>query len=317
MNPTRRELLALGAAPALSGQSPRVREASGVFRAGQHLLIADDSAIGEYFRLTLPRRPQRFMLLNDLRPVRIPFKNAGLAIDLESIGVLADGRVAALSERLRSLIGDEGILAEYDPLLSEVGKRGLEGLAIRPLPNRASRIAVLWEGGYPDEPSLPGQFRREASFQPLLPLVLVHDLAAHARAGRVSLGDAQLTIELQVPRPEGAGRGAQRFRAPELVWTHLGGDWGFIVLLSSQNALPMPTYEHHILQRFNLEGQRVGAPIDLGALAPERHARQNWEGLCWFEPGRSLLAVHEHSPQAEPAALIVDLPADWRFDPAP
>jgi hypothetical protein len=302
MNPTRRELLALGAAPALSGQSPRVREASGVFRAGQHLLIADDSAIGEYFRLTLPRRPQRFMLLNDLRPVRIPFKNAGLAIDLESIGVLADGRVAALSERLRSLIGDEGILAEYDPLLSEVGKRGLEGLAIRPLPNRASRIAVLWEGGYPDEPSLPGQFRREASFQPLLPLVLVHDLAAHARAGRVSLGDAQLTIELQVPRPEGAGR---------------GGDWGFIVLLSSQNALPMPTYEHHILQRFNLEGQRVGAPIDLGALAPERHARQNWEGLCWFEPGRSLLAVHEHSPQAEPAALIVDLPADWRFDPAP
>ena len=281
-------------------------------RMGDHLLIADDSTVGRYFRLRLPRNASGLIVLNDLDPQAVRLKQATLAIDLESIGVLADGRIVALSERLRSLVDDGGIVAEYDSLFSEVGKRGLEGLAIRPLAKQASRIAVMWEGGYPETSSLPARLRAVRAPQPLLPLVLVHDLAAHGRAGRLKLANAVSTVELDVPHLPGEEPAAQRFRAPDLVWTRLGEAWGFLVLITSQNAGPNPTYQYHWLQRFTLDGKRYGEPLDLAKLAPAAHAAANWEGLCWLEAGRKLIVVHEAGAKLPAAAFVLELPQAWQ-----
>jgi hypothetical protein len=284
---------------------------------GDSLLVVDDSDVGAYFRVPIGRLPGPLFDLNSLKPQRIPLKNKGLGVDLESIGVLADGRVVLLSERLRSLVCDDGIVAEYDSELAEMGKRGLEGLAIRPLPGGASRVAVVWEGGYPDFGQLP---RRASVRNAWLPLILVHDVGRNARAGRVRLQDARATIELAVPRPEGQEPEAQRFRAPDLVWTKLrptkGSDgWGFIVLLSSQNGVPKPTFAYKWLVRFDMDGRPVGEPLDLANYIPDNLARVNWEGLGWYEPGKKLVMVHEDEPHVRAHGFIMELPPDWQFDP--
>jgi hypothetical protein len=312
---SRRSWIFLGLAAAARAQSGPIREASGVARVGQQLLIADDSTVGQYFRVTLPREPKPLMLLNELGPQPVRLKQATLAIDLEGIDILADGRVVVLSERLRSLVDHEGIVAEYDSLFSEVGKRGLEGVASRTIAKGASRVAVLWEGGIPEQRSLPGNLRRPSTPQPLLPLILVHDVPARGRVGRLRLVDAVSTEELDVPVLSGSGLSAQRFRAPDLVWTRRGSEWGFIVLLSSQNATDKPTYANHWLQRFDLRGQRVGQHLDLTLHVPGEHKGANWEGVCWFERGKSLVLVHEAGPKAPAAAYILQLPEDWQCSP--
>ena len=283
---------------------------------GDSLLIADDSEVGAYFKVTIGKLPGPLFDLNDLKPQRVLLKNRGLGVDIESIGVLADGRVVLLSERLRSLVSSGGIVAEYGSELAEIGKRGLEGLAIRPLPGGASRVAVMWEGGYPDF----GQFPRRASARsPWLPFVLVHDVPKNGRGARVKMKDALAVIELAVPRPAGEEPQAQRFRAPDLVWTRLpsdqGGDgWGFIVLLSSHNGMSKPTFTYKWLLRFNMEGRPVGEPLDLAKYFPPDLAGVNWEGLAWWEPGRKLVMVHEDDSQHRAHAFIMELPAAWQFD---
>lgn len=217
-----------------------------------------------------------------------------------------------LSERLRSLVDYEGIVAEYGSLFSEVGKRGLEGLAIRPLPKSASRIAVLWEGGYPDQSSLPARLRRSRAPRPLLPLVLVHDLISRGRAGCLRMDGAVTAVDLDVPHLPGETTTAQRFRAPDLLWTKLGAGWGFIVVIFSQNAADRPTYAHHWLQRFGLDGKRVGEPLDLALHVPVDHKSANWEGMCWLDPGKSVVMVHESSAKIPAAAFVLELPPGWQ-----
>jgi len=308
-------VVVIGSAAAWAWQNAFIKEASGVTRQGDSLLIVDDSDVGAYFRVAIGRLPGPLFDLNNLRPQRILLKNRGLGVDLESIGILADGRVALLSERLRSLVSDEGIIAEYDSELAEMGRRGLEGLAIRPLPNGASRVAVAWEGGYPDFGLLP---RRASARSAWLPLILVHDVPRNARVGRVGLKDAAASIELTVPRPPGIEPEAQRFRAPDLVWTRLpakqsGDGWGFIVLLSSQNGSANPTFGLKWLQRFDMEGQPVGEPLDLLKYLSRDLAGVNWEGLGWWEPGKKVVLVHEDDPHHRAHAFILELPADWQF----
>jgi hypothetical protein len=312
MSLTRRTWLTFSIAFAAHSQGGPIREASGVARIGRHLLIADDSTVGQYFRVTLPRVPKPLMILNELDPQPVRLKQASLAIDLEGIEVLADGRVAVLSERLRSLVDHDGIIAEYDSLFSEVGKRGLEGVAVRPIAKQASRIAVLWEGGFPDQRSLPGRLRPTQAPQSLLPLVLVHDLPARGRVGRLRMADAVSTVELDVPHLSGEGPSVQRFRAPDLVWTRIGTGWGFIVLISSQSAAERPTYAYHWLQRFSLDGKRVGDPLDLTLRISGEHKGANWEGVCWFEPGKSLVLVHESDAKLPAAAFVLELPREWQ-----
>jgi hypothetical protein len=294
----------------------QIREASGVTRSGSHLLIADDADVGAYFRLQLPKTGGPLYDLNQCRPERVRLKNAGLAVDTESIGVLADKRVVLISERLRSLVSDRGIVAEYDSELAEMGKRGLEGLAIHPNADGSSRVAVLWEGGYPDF----GQAPRPEMKGPWKPLIVVHDVPRHGSVGRVRLRDAVATIELDVPYPDKlAPPVAQRFRAPDLCWTQWlkGGrmERGFIVLLSSQDGTPKPVFRYKWLQRFDIDGKQVGKPIDLGAHLPERVRGANWEGLAWYEPGKSLVLVHEEDQSLPPHAFLFQLPPDWQFTP--
>lgn len=295
-----------------------ITEASGIVRAGDYFFVADDSDVGAYYRINIARHTEPLYDLNALKPQRVLLRNRGLGVDIESIGVLADGRVALLSERLRSLVTADGIIAEYDSELAEMGKRGLEGLAIRPLPNGASRVAVVWEGGYPDFGAMP---KRASGRNAWLPLIVVHDVPRNARVGRVRLKDALAASELSVPRPPGSEPDAQRFRAPDLAWTQLPGRtgdaaWGFLVLLSSQNGGDKPKFQFKWLQRFDVDGSPVGEPLDLERYFPKDLSGVNWEGLNWFEMGKSVVLVHEaEGNKIPPHAFVFELPADWQFDP--
>jgi hypothetical protein len=303
-------------AAAFAWQPAMIREASGVARVGNTLLVVDDSETGAYYRVAMGKLRGPLFDLNTLRPERVALKQAGLGVDLESIDILADGRVVVLSERLRSLVSDAGIIAEYDNELAEMGKRGVEGLAIRPLPNGASRVAVVWEGGYPEF----GKLRRKKASKrkAWLPIIVVHDIPRNGQAGRVRLRKEGTMIEVAVPEPEGVEPDAQRFRAPDLVWAKLssrGGhdDWGFILLLSSQNGRAKPTFAHLWLQRFKMDGRPTGEPLDLAAFLPAELAHANWEGLAWFEAGRKLVLVHEGDSKTRAHAFILELPEAWRF----
>ncbi|MCP5119133.1 MAG: hypothetical protein GY953_50675, partial [bacterium] len=143
-------MLALLAGCVAEAPEPAViREASGVIFHEGNLLVVDDSIPGTFFRVPLTeRKPNTVIALNDANPVKVELPRIGIWIDLEGIEVLADGRLVLLSERLRSIVGEDGMVAEYDYPLAEVGRRGLEGLAVRSLPDGSSRIAALWEGGY-------------------------------------------------------------------------------------------------------------------------------------------------------------------------
>jgi len=298
----------------LLAQGVRLREVSGVARAGNELLLVDDAEVGAYFRVRIADEARRLIAINEAKPERMRLRRSALAVDLESVALLADGRVALLSERLRSLVGNEGILVEYDSQLAEVAQRGLEGLAVRPLEKGASQVAVLWEGGYPAPPAIPKLIQRPGVAVSSLPVVVAHELAAKARLGRLRWGSGVIATTLQVPVPEGAEPEAQRFRAPDLAWCRMpDGRWGFLVLLSSQNGVAAPEFRHRWLLRFDETGKAVGEPMDLAPHMPEELRPANWEGLDWFEPGRSVVLVNEGDGKVQPHALVVELPEGWRF----
>ncbi len=231
-----------------------------------------------------------------------------------------------LSERLRTLVEENGVIAEYDNRLSEFGNRGLEGLAVRPLDHGTSRVAVLWEGGYPDYKAVPPPLRSYVGRLSLPPVVWVHDLNASENGIVVNIKKKEKyrlqQIYLDVPEPAGREPQAQRFRAPDLVWHQwdIDGDgkknWGFIIVLSSQNSPEhgRPEYMHQWLQRFSITGKPVGTPLDLNTMVPSRLKGANWEGLGWFEEGKSLVLIHDKPPKGPPTAIIVDLPHDWISD---
>ncbi len=292
------------------GQGPAVTEASGIARYGDTLLIVDDGHRGVYFRVHLENDTGPIIRLAEKRIETVSLPQAGLATDLESIALLGDGRVAVLSERLRALFGAEGVIAEYGSPLAEFGKRGLEGLAVRPQEDGSSKIAVLWEGGYPEYEHVPQQLRGRAGRAPLRPIVQVHTLK---RGERDILVRGPKFTELKVPSPRGRAPRAQRFRAPDLVWHQgPGGRWGFIVLLSSHNSLGTREYRHHWLQRFSTRGKIIGEPIDLDRIMPQDLKGVNWEGLGWFEEGKSLVIVHESHPAPNAVAYVLRLPAEWQ-----
>jgi hypothetical protein len=311
-------LFFLAACTAPSGDSAtEIREASGVMRQSDSLLVVDDSVSGAYFSVSIAGQKGPLISLQGARVRRIPLPACPLVPDFEGVDRLADGRLVFLSERLRWLVGEDGLIAEYDSLLGEFANRGLEGLAIRPLPGGVSRIAVLWEGGYPDFPSVPWSLRSTAGRQAMLPFVVVHDLNAGVRGVALKMRDAKLAVELDVPKPPGEEPEAQRFRAPDLVWTRLRNapaeEWIFLVLITSQDSLERPQYYNHWLQRFDLQGKTIGEPLDLGRFLPKELAHANWEGLSWFEPGKSLVLVHEQSRRLPAHAFILSLPEGWRY----
>jgi len=321
-------------APPIAG----VEEASGVLRSGDRLLIVGDHEPGTYYSypaddapLDAPRRlPLDPALLERHRLAAGPY-----ALDLEAIDVLADGRTVILSERLSALFDEEGFVTIYGRALAEFGGRGFEGLSVRPLPDGSSRVAILWEGGYPEPADLPPAVRTQMCEQALRPRVLIHDLPAGARNLRVR-GDTVIgDVELKVPLPAGAEPQAQRFRAPDLVWHRWTMDgeprWGFIALISSGWAV-LPTSDseeecpkaedgaplrwcYKWLQRFTIDGEPWGEPFDLDDVLPVETRSANWEGLGWWEPGRALVLIYDEriarrrvNPQE---AFLLPLPDGW------
>jgi hypothetical protein len=314
-------LLFLGACTAPPGDSStEIREASGVLRQSDSLLVVDDSAWGSYFSVPIAGERGPLIALQQTGVRRIPLPVTPLVPDFEGIDRLADGKLVFLSERLRSLVGEEGPIAEYDSLLGEFANRGLEGVAVRPQPGGVSRIAVVWEGGYPDYASVPWSVRDTVGRQSMRPLVVVHDLNSGVRGIALKMRDAKLAVELEVPKPPGEEPQAQRFRAPDLVWTRsrsgLVDDWIFLVLIVSQDSVERPQYLFHWLQRFDLKGKPVGEPLDLAQFLPEDISHANWEGLSWFEAGKSLVLVHEGNRRLPAHAFILNLPEDWQYTAA-
>lgn len=315
-----------------------IEEASGVTRAGDRLLIVGDHEPGVYYSY-----PASSAAVDE--PTRLPLDpgriqrhrlSAGpYALDLEAVGVLADGRPVILSERLSALFDADGFVAVYGRSLAEFGGRGFEGVAVRPLADGSSRVALLWEGGYPEPTGLPRQVRDHVRDLPLAPRVVVHDLAAGARNVQVGGASILSDVELQVPRPVGAEPQAQRFRAPDFVWHQWPVDgapqWGFLALISSGwGSPPVPGSEaectkvengktlrwcYKWLQRFTVDGKAWGEPFDLDQVLPEELRSVNWEGMGWFEEGRTLVLVYDEkiarrrvSPQE---AFLLPLPAGW------
>ncbi|MCI0423782.1 MAG: hypothetical protein L0312_31965 [Acidobacteria bacterium] len=313
-------LLLLAACSAPSGNSvTEISEASGVLRQKNSLLVVDDSVAGAYISVPIDGEKGPLIPLRRAGVRRIPLATHFLTPDLEGIDRLADGKLVFLSERLRSLVGEEGLIAEYDSLLGEFANRGLEGVAVCPLPGGVSRIAVIWEGGYPDYASVPWSVRGAAGRQAMRPLVVVHDLNPGVRGVELKMRDALLAVELEVPKPAGEEPEAQRFRAPDLVWTRWqngsADDWSFLVLITSQNSVELPQYLYHCLQRFDLHGRALGGPLDLSLFLPQEVRHANWEGLSWFEKGKSLVLVHEGNRRMPPHAFILNLPDDWQYTP--
>jgi hypothetical protein len=150
------------------------------------------------------------------------------------------------------------------------------------------------------------------------PLLLVHDLKPHASGVTVLRNDALKFAELDVPVPSGKEPEAQRFRAPDLVWSRFQrigrSEWGIIALLSSENSGGARVYQYHWLQRFGLDGVPVGPHLDLANLLPPAIQSLNWEGMSWFERGKSLVLVHEASQLQPSSAYILSLPTDWQFE---
>jgi len=147
----------------------------------------------------------------------------------------------------------------------------------------------------------------------------VHDLKKGQTKAKIKMKHKKeyelLEIELDVPKPDGQEPQAQRFRAPDLVWYKDGmNDWGFIVLLSSQNSPKegKTKYKHQWLQWFTIDGRPLGKPLDLKAIIPAQLKGANWEGLGWFEEGRSLVLIHDKPPKGHPTAFVVNLPDDWK-----
>lgn len=165
----------------------RLAEASGVVRSGNALLIVTDQEDGCIFKLPLVGNDVQQIDLN--KAIREEIPGGRFAVDLEAAEVLDDGGPVVLSERLRYLIAADGnMVAMYEDPFGEFGERGLEGIAVRDLTGNASRVAVLWEGGYPEFQEVPPQLRGSQGWlPPLKPVVVVHDLQANASGVKIEL----------------------------------------------------------------------------------------------------------------------------------
>ena len=306
-------------------QATVIKEASGITRVGSDLLIVGDAENGAYYRFPLQKVKGPRIPIDSSQVQRIPLASGQVAIDLESIDLLADGRIAVLAERLHALVGDKGIIVDYDNPLTEFGNRGLEGLAVRPMGKADSHIAVLWEGGYPEYYDVPTPLQESVGRMALQPFVWLHTLPDGESGVEIKMKKevrqkySVKEIPLQVPHPAGTEPDAQRFRAPDLVWYqwHEWGktDWGFVVLLSSQNSPESKDektkYGHYCLQRFTAEGAALPGMLDLNTILPSDLQGANWEGLGWFEVGKTLVMIYDKYPKGPLNAYLIDIPDDW------
>ncbi len=293
-------------------------EASGIARSTDRVHIVGDDSPGVFWTYELQPSDQptdsgtvlsEFEIFeNHVVESTLPFP---LAMDLEAIEVLADGSLVFLSERLRILFTTMGLVWEYSERFAEIGSRGLEGLAARTESDSVSSVAAVWEGGFPQQWDVPEQLENTSQFvdRALNPVVCVQRLVLEVPGWRA---EECRFVELQVPIPPDS---AQRFRAPDLVWYSEGNE--LLVLLSSQNTTtaPPPAFKYKWLQRFDLQGRRLGAAINLcdaGALPSQLQQGRsgNVEGMDWFEEERSLIVINDWK-DGEATAAIIAIPSPW------
>ena len=291
----------------IAGCSPNgsIRGASGIVRDGDDLLIVGDRSSRTVYRYRLqqadyPAGTEPLLAQIEMSELLLQPMRDGFAPDAESIDLLDSGEVVILSEQLGALVTNEGVLKNYSPVLNTIAGRGLEGLAIY----NNSQLAALWEGGFFRSIFLPSTIlgAGDLSAGPMKPLLCLHSLDQQSSAP--ACADGEGIVVLQVPDTPLA---TQIFRAPDLVWQVDGSE--LIVLLSSTNQQDNE-FKFLWLQKFTLDGEAVGDPINLcdRGYLPEgyRAGRQsNFEGLAWFEPGESLLSINDNSEGA--TAMIFDV----------
>jgi hypothetical protein len=228
-----------------------------------------DGAPGAYYSFDVSGEQGPLIRLPPEKVIRHERPGMTLAVDFESVDVLANERIVALSERLRSLIGESGLVSQYDDPLSELGERGLEGLAVRPGLDGVSEVVVLWEGGWIKDEEVQAQVRRRLG-DPLLPIVVTHEIKPSQAGVKLIIENDLELVELKVPQADQEKDG-WRFRAPDLVWHEWRGgsgerEFGFIVLVNSQTGRKLPGKEEYgpvWLQRFDRVGNPVGSPLNL------------------------------------------------------
>jgi hypothetical protein len=227
------------------------------------------------------------------------------ATDLESIDVI-EGELVVLSEDSRRIIHHDRTLVDYSnlPSLKESKREGcgLEGMAIRELPDHSSQIAVIWEGG----------IFRDEQLQP--PLLLTHRVAQSFHGTKTVL-HASVWEDRLVPIKIDDALPHTQFRCPDIAWcwSTSTDEWALILLLSHR-------HEDHekYLQVYNLSGKPISPPVRLDASGmPEERLDQNWEGLCWHtdENGDHLLLVNDTNKRSKMLVCRVSAPNECRRQP--
>lgn len=197
-----------------------------------------------------------------------------------------------LDEGQRRLIVLKGATFDLPEDYEEVCGRGLEGLAVRLAADDAWDIAVLYEGGF-YRPRCP----EPESFA--IPRVAILKWAFDT--GVITVVKE---FDLKVDRP---AQGL-RFRAPDLVWH--GED--LLVLLASLNEMGTNSgFAHTWLQRFDLDGNTVGAPTKLEDRWKGYRDGKNWEALDWTLDGRHLVMGHDYRSGGSELVIF-----PWPYPPA-
>jgi len=309
-------------------------ETSGVVRRGAELLFVSDEMPGTYlaYRIADLHWEENCARLTPERLAIIDLGQA-LSLDPEGVGILADGRVVLLSERLRGLVTSDGLVVDYDDPLGEMANAGLEGLAVRSFGGGRSEVAVLWEGGYLEGDRVPPVVQEYKSPKAVKPFIVIHEIERDAKPiTQYKSRRTKATRVLDVPQPPGNPPSAQRFRAPDLVWedpterAQSGTEnSNLIVLLNSRAAFRDPKLKPEDdarqsllwLQRFSRDGARIGLPLDIDKKVPSAFGSLNWEGLGWWQEGKTLILVDDAGilrPATQPPAVcLVDIPPEWKI----
>ena len=292
---------------AATDHQARLISASGIARAGSDLVIVGDDTPAMLFRYRMqaddwPSGDGPLLAEIEISWVSVERFGGTGAVDLEGVDVLQDGRIVVLSETLKALIARDSLVSIYPDPMGEIGGRGMEGVAVR----GDGQVAGLWEGGYFSPEYLPTWIAGAGKIQggPMKALLCVHALPADAETEVCRRGDG--VVVLQVPATPDS---TQAFRATDLVWGEDGQS--IIVLLSSTNA-GTSVFRYKWLQRFSTSGAAIGDPINLCASGylPDRvrsGKAGNFEGLGWFEPGKSLVLINDYSGAATAVIIAIDL----------
>ena len=192
-----------------------------------------------------------------------------------------------LDEDDRRLIDLQGGDLKLPIELAEVCGRGLEGLAARWKDGQVE-VAALWEGGFYNPNARPRKACRRKKGELALPVVALFAWKPGAGAA------GPLELFTLVPPDPGDD---ERFRASGLVWD---GD-RLLVLLRSTNAAD-DRFSHTWLQRFDLEGEPTGSPLELDEIWGAYSAGKNWEALDWTLDGAQLVMGYD---KLGPSELVV------------